>query len=219
MVLTSRKSNSQREVREHNQALARLPARRAAQVERVHDLVLRPAGAAFAQVRLHQVHLVGDEFRPGVHAERMRVVVEKPKIARPGSGTRDGEVGPLAASLIWFDHGVCHQLAKPHLVAANADPERPPVEAPGSAKLQVKRRGPGRRCGERVRDQRRVVRLRSVERERDVPVIRVRPAGLGAEALADRSQRCDQVLAYFGGWDDCSEQASHAHKGTLGAHV
>ena len=112
-------------------------ARGPTQVEGVHDVVLRPAGAAFAQVGFHEVDLVHMPARAGVDGEGVGVVVEKPEVPGPGAGAGDGEVRALAAAGVGFQKAVRHKGFQQGFVAADADPQGAAVEAAGAAKPQL----------------------------------------------------------------------------------
>ena len=114
-----------------------LAARGPAQIKRVHDVVLRPAGAAFAQVGFHEVDFIHVPAGAGVDGEGVGVVVEKPEV--PGAGARagDGEVGALAAAGVGLQKAVGHEGLQLSFVTADADPQGAAVEAAGAAKPQL----------------------------------------------------------------------------------
>lgn len=196
-----------------------LPPRRPTQIKGVHHLIFRRAAAALAQVGFHQVHFIGHEPRAGVDRQGVGVIIKKPQVPSARSGASHGEVGALAVAKFGVEQRVRHECFQPGFVPANADPECAPIKAACPAQLQFKCWCPGGGGGEGVGDQGGVIRLRAVERHGDVPVVRVGPARFSAEALANRPQGGDQVLAGVLRWDDCGEQASHVPQGTLGGDV
>ena len=165
------------------------------------------------------MHFIGDESWAGVDRQGVGVIIKQPQVPSARPGASHSEVGTLTVAKFRVEQRVCHECFQPGFVPANADPECAPIKAACPAKLQLKGRCPGGGGGESVGDQGGVIRLCAVKRYGDVPVVRVAPAGFGAEALANRPQGGDQVLAGVLRWDDCGEQASHAPQGTLGGDV
>lgn len=165
------------------------------------------------------MHFIGDESWAGVDRQGVGVVIKKPQVSGARSGASHGEVGTLAVAKFRVEQRVCHECFQPGFVPANADPECAPIKAACPAKLQLKGRCPGGGGGESVGDSGGVVWLCAVKRHGDVPVVWVAPARFGTEALANRPQGGNQVLAGVLRWDDCGEQASHVPQGTLGGDV
>ena len=193
--------------------------RRSPQVELVHHVVFRPATSPLAQVGLEQEHFVDGEFWSGVDGEGVGVVVEKQWVpgARPGAG--DGEMRTLAAAGIGVKLAVRHEVFEGRFIAADADPHGAAFEAAGAPQMQAEGPSEGSRLGEMIGDQVGVVGLVAVKRQRDVPIVRVRPAHFGAGEVPDGAQGGDEVFADFVGWDDRCEEASHGPHATLDCHV
>mgnify|MGYP007064131491 CR=1 FL=1 len=193
--------------------------RNSPQVELIRHLVLRPAGAPLAQVGLQEQHFVGGPFGAGVDGEGVGVVVEKPRIPCAGAGARDGEVRALAAPQVGVELAIRHQVFERCLVPADADPKGAPIKTPRASEVESKRPGERGGLGEVIGHRRGVVGLSAVKRERDVPIVGVRPPRFRAGELADRPQRGDEVFANFDRRDDRCEEASHGPHATLDNHV